>query len=175
MIVWRRQNRHKRPSRAAASGARPAIVVETATSPRRRSTGARSPAITARAVVMRNGAVPTISRRTRRRPRKNRRRGRPRDLRNRPQRTPRPSTVEWSCPTASRAAAARGTWRRAARPAPSLLMEDSVLTKTASTASGRTAAGTARTRALATSSNGTTRVLRRPSLRQNRRRSPRRV
>jgi len=146
VIVWRRQNRHKRPSRAAASGARPAIVVETATSPRRRSTGARSPARIARAAATQNGAASPTSRRTRRLPVNNLLQ----DPRHRNRRTPRQSTAEWSYPTACLVVAGRGTWRRAARPAPATSTGGSVPCRTASTASGRTAAGTAKMKGRAT-------------------------
>ena len=171
----RRRSRRASPSRAAVSGVRPAIAVETATSPRRRSTGARSPARIARAAAMRSGAVPAIPRRTRRLPVNNLLQGRPRDPRNHNRRTPKLSMEEWSCPTACPAEGARGTSRRAARPALVLLMGASVLTKTASTGSGRTAAGIVKMKGRATSSKWTTRASRRPSPLQNLHQSPRRA
>ena len=175
MIASRRQSqrrsRRASPSRAAASGARPAILAMTATSPRRRSTGARSPAITARAVAMPNGAVSLTSRRTRRLPVNNLLQGRRRGPRHHNRRTPKLSMEEWSCPTACLVGAALGIYKRAARPAPSLLMGGSVPCRTASLGSGRTAAGTAKMKARATSSNGTIVVLRRRSRPQSRRRT----
>ena len=122
---------------------------------------------------MRNGAVPTISRRTRRLPVNNRLQGRRRGPRHRSRRTPKLSMEEWSCPTASRVGAGPGTWRRAARPALDISTGASVLTKTASMASGRTAGGTARTKGRATSWSWTILVLRRPSRRRSRRRARR--
>ena len=111
-----------------------------------------------------------MSRRTRRLPVNNRRQG----PRHRNRRTPRPSTAEWSCPTASRVEGALGTWRRAARPAPAISTGGSVLTKTACMASGRTAGGNAKTKGRATSWSWTILVLRHRSRPRSRRR-PRRA
>ena len=169
----RRRSRRATPSRAVVFGALPAILAMTATSPRLRSTGARSPAIIARVVVMRNGAVRMISRRTRRRPRYNRRRGRRRGPRRHNRRTPRPSTVELYYQTACPAAAGRGTWRRAARPALDILTGALVRCRTACMASGRTAGGSARTKGRATSWSWIIRASRRRSLHQSRRRTRR--
>jgi len=171
VIVWRRRSRHKRRSRAVVSGARPAIVVETATSPLPMWTGARSPAIIARVVVTRSGAAIPTSRRTRPRPRSNLHQDPHQGPRHRNRRTPRPSTVEWSCPTACPAGEERGSWRRAARPAPATSTGGSVLAKTACMGWGRTAAGTARTKDLEIFWRWTIRASRRPSRPQSPRRT----